>query len=173
MPIGDGMGQPAKWIKKLTDGKVAGLSGLDGPDGIPHIIDIFTAPDQTLDAPAEPLLPWFQCYLWGPTASYNVLADAIHNLDRWDITVDIERYHNLNEETNRLHHRIEVLQADLQSYQEAKELCEGWLVLSCIQDRLSHLESQPHPYKSVKHQGGWKRDKGKQCTPEEFYGDDK
>jgi hypothetical protein len=168
LPIGDGMGRPARWIKKLEDGKVAGLSGLDGADGVPHIIDIFAAPDRTNDTPAEPLLPWFRRYLWGPAASYNVLADAINDLDRWDIAADVERYRVLDEETNRLRRRIEVLQADLQSYQEAKELCEGRLVLSRVQDRLSHLESRPHPYKAVHRHGGWKREKGKYRAAQEY-----
>src|SRR6266478_75637 len=40
IPCGNGLSNPAKWVKKLNDGRVMGYSTEDGPHDLPHICEI-------------------------------------------------------------------------------------------------------------------------------------
>src|SRR6266446_887647 len=57
IPCGGGLSNPAKWVKKLDDGRVAGYSTEDGPHDLPHVCEIYASPKYTAD-PAEPLPHW-------------------------------------------------------------------------------------------------------------------
>jgi hypothetical protein len=63
IPVGEGKYRPAKYIKQLEGGWVAGFSEEDGPHSTPHIIELYASPtytiDNTIDDPAEPMPPWF------------------------------------------------------------------------------------------------------------------
>src|SRR6266436_1431593 len=37
IPVGGGLSNPAKWVKKLDDGRVAGYTAEDGPHDLPHV----------------------------------------------------------------------------------------------------------------------------------------
>src|SRR6266404_6317805 len=39
IPVGGGLSNPAKWIKKLDNGRVAGYSAQDGPHDLPHVCE--------------------------------------------------------------------------------------------------------------------------------------
>src|SRR6266436_867156 len=41
IPCGGGLSNPAKWIKKLDDGRVAGYTAEDGPHDLPHVCEIY------------------------------------------------------------------------------------------------------------------------------------
>src|SRR6266403_2155803 len=57
IPVGGGLSNPAKWVKKLDDGRVAGYTAEDGPHDLPHVCEIYATPKYTAD-PAEPLPHW-------------------------------------------------------------------------------------------------------------------
>src|SRR6266403_2496136 len=57
IPCGNGLSNPAKWVKKLDDGRVAGYSTEDGPHDLPHVCEIYASPRYMAD-PAEPLPHW-------------------------------------------------------------------------------------------------------------------
>src|SRR6266436_1812727 len=44
IPCGNGLSNPAKWVKKLDDGQVAGYSAEDSPHDLPHICKIYASP---------------------------------------------------------------------------------------------------------------------------------
>src|SRR6266403_3228167 len=44
IPCGEGLSNPAKWVKKLDDGRVAGYSAQDGPHDLPHVCEIYASP---------------------------------------------------------------------------------------------------------------------------------
>ena len=54
IPCGNGLSNPAKWVKKLNDGRVMGYSTEDGPHDLPHVCEIYASPKYMAD-PAEPL----------------------------------------------------------------------------------------------------------------------
>ena len=44
VPAGNGLYRPAKWIKRLDDGRVAMLGSAFGPEDEPHVTEIFASP---------------------------------------------------------------------------------------------------------------------------------
>src|SRR6266478_6453384 len=44
IPVGGGLSNPAKWVKKLDDGRVAGYTAEDGPHDLPHVCEIYASP---------------------------------------------------------------------------------------------------------------------------------
>src|SRR6266403_391242 len=44
IPVGGGLLNPAKWVKKLDDGRVAGYTAKDGPHDLPHVCEIYASP---------------------------------------------------------------------------------------------------------------------------------
>src|SRR6266403_1663957 len=44
IPCGNGLSNPAKWVKKLDNGRVAGYSMEDGPRNLPHVCEIYASP---------------------------------------------------------------------------------------------------------------------------------
>jgi hypothetical protein len=57
--VGNGLYQEAKWIHLNDDGTVSGYHSMQGPNKQPHIIDLYAAPDYSIDSPLEVLLAWF------------------------------------------------------------------------------------------------------------------
>src|SRR6266446_5190266 len=80
IPCGGGLSNPAKWVKKLDDGRVAGYSTEDGPHDLPHVCEIYASPKYTAD-PAEPLPHWIHETLQGSTAGYASFLDAVKATD--------------------------------------------------------------------------------------------
>src|SRR6266403_991739 len=75
IPCGRGLSNPAKWVKKLDDGRVVGYTTEDGPHDLPHVCEIYASPKYTAD-PAEPLPHWIHETLQGPAPGYATLLDA-------------------------------------------------------------------------------------------------
>ncbi|SRR6266403_2310575 len=69
IPCGNGLSNPAKWVKQLNDGQVARYSKEDGPHNLPHICEIYATPKYMADPP-EPLSHWIHKTLQGPAPSY-------------------------------------------------------------------------------------------------------
>jgi hypothetical protein len=59
IPVGDGLYQEAKWICLNDDRTVSGYHSTQGPNEQPHIIDLYAAPDYSIDSPLEALPSWF------------------------------------------------------------------------------------------------------------------
>jgi hypothetical protein len=57
IPLGDGVFKPAKWIKKLEDGKVAGFHEQQGPNESPYIIDLYVQADTVGHGEENPIEP--------------------------------------------------------------------------------------------------------------------
>jgi hypothetical protein len=73
IPLGDGVFHPAKWIKKLEDGRVTGYHEQQGPNESPHIIDLYAQADMVghgKENPIEPLPAWFCTLLIGPSSDF-------------------------------------------------------------------------------------------------------
>jgi hypothetical protein len=59
IPVGGGLYQEAKWVQLNDDGTVSGYHSSQGPNERPYVIDLYAAPDYSVDSPLEPLLAWF------------------------------------------------------------------------------------------------------------------
>ncbi len=96
IPCGGGLSNPAKWVKKLDDGRVAGYSAEDGPHDLLHVCEIYASPKYTTD-PAEPLPHWIHETLQGPAPRYAAFLDAVKAMDDWGLEADIMRFRTLDE----------------------------------------------------------------------------
>ncbi len=97
IPCGGGLSNPAKWVKKLDDGRVAGYTTEDGPHDLPHMCEIYASPKYTAD-PVEPLPHWIHETLQGPAPGYIALLDAVKATDDWGLEADVIRFRTLDEQ---------------------------------------------------------------------------
>jgi len=91
IPVGGGLSNPAKWVKKLDDGRVAGYTTEDGPHDLPHVCEIYASPKYTAD-PAELLPHWIHETLQGSAAGYAAFLDAVKATDDWGLEADVMRF---------------------------------------------------------------------------------
>ena len=69
-----------------------------GPNEQPYIIDLYAAPDYSVDSPLEPLLAWFCHMLTGPGGNFQILQDAVADTGDWGFTQEVARYHQLDDD---------------------------------------------------------------------------
>src|SRR6266446_4843802 len=88
IPCRGGLSNPAKWVKKLDDGRVAGYTAEDGPHDLLHMCEIYASPKYTAD-PVEPLPHWIHETLQGSAPAYAAFLDTIKATDDWGLEADI------------------------------------------------------------------------------------
>ena len=127
IPLGDGVFKPAKWIKKLEDGRVAGFHTDQGPNESPYIIDLYAQADMVghgEENPIEPLPAWFRALLIGPGSDFIHLQHDIGDLDNWGLAREIARFRELDQEAAELAVRVEVLHEELDATCNARTMSE-------------------------------------------------
>jgi hypothetical protein len=83
IPVGDKLYQEAKWIHLNDDGMVSSYHSMQGPNEQPHIIDLYAAPNFSVDSPLKALPSWFHHMLTGPGGDFQILQQAVANTDNW------------------------------------------------------------------------------------------
>ena len=131
IPGSDSLSNPAKWIKFVEDGKVAGYSEAQGPADLPTISEMYLSPSYNSTNPYEPMPCWFCHMLTGDTAHYYTLKEAVGKLDDWAHLAEISCYRKLEDDIVTAQGQINSLQADIKSWTQAKELSEGHLTGAC------------------------------------------
>src|SRR5260370_7398222 len=83
LPCKDGLRRPAKWVKRMDGGKVAGYTKDDSPGDLPLITDLY-APrsyyDDDEEDPAGALPTWFISTLRGSGTTYATLHSDFYKL---------------------------------------------------------------------------------------------
>jgi hypothetical protein len=105
IPLGNGVFKPAKWIKKLEDGRAARFHKQQGPNESPYIIDLYAQADTVGHGEEnliEPLPAWFRALLIGPTSDFMHLQRNIGDLDNWGLAREIARFCKLDQEAAEL-----------------------------------------------------------------------
>src|SRR6266446_10702520 len=138
IPCGGGLSNPAKWVKKLDDGRVAGYSAEDGPHDLPHVCEIYASPKYTAD-PAEPLPHWIHKTLQGPAPGYAALLDAVKVTDNWGLEADVIRFRLLDERIIAYKAQLNCTHGELKSTIIARDQCRGRLECTRLPERISHL----------------------------------
>src|SRR6266850_1668001 len=146
IPCGHGLSRPAKWIKLNDDGTVLGFVDTDGPKSTPHIIDLYTQPDNHYteegDAkPALPLPPWFRFLLVGPSVDFALLHNTLVDLDDWGLTREVHRYRNLDREFSDTCIKLKQMQVDLNAISQARSASESWLLLARASEQVEKLKN--------------------------------
>src|SRR6266436_5346038 len=161
IPCGGGLSNPAKWVKKLDDGRVAVYTAEDGPHDLPHVCEIYASPKYTAD-PAEPLPHWIHETLQGSAAGYAAFLDAVKATDDWGLEADVMRFRTLNEHVLAYKAQLDRTHGELKSTIIARDQCRGRLECVRLAERVSHLAGEPQrmPTNARAH-GGWKEGQGR------------
>src|SRR6266436_2408746 len=161
IPCGNGLSSPAKWVKKLDDGRVAGYLAEDSPHDLPHICEVYASPKYTAD-PAEPLPHWIHETLQGLAPGYAAFLDAVKATDDWGLEADVMRFRALDEHVIGYKAQLDHTHGELKSTIIARDQCRGWLECTRLSERVSHLAGEPQrmPTNARAH-GGWKEGQGR------------
>jgi hypothetical protein len=163
IPVGPGIYQEAKWVKRNLDGTVSGYSAEMGPSDAPFIVDLYAKPDYKFDEEAEPIpappMPaWFRRLLVGPTPDFiTLLHTAKEQLD-WGLSREITHYRDLDKEAHALSSDIEVKHAELNAIHQARDAAEARLTLAQAFEKVEAL-SNLHRQGSTAARSAWKKKK--------------
>src|SRR5258707_15051959 len=114
----DGLRRPAKWVKRMDGGKVAGYTEDDSPGDLPLITDLYAPKvyyDDDDEDPTGALPAWFISALGGSGTTFATLRRkfdklAIHN---WGFVAEIDRYRTMDEQCQTLCSQIDLLDQEL------------------------------------------------------------
>ena len=124
--IGFRLHRPIKWIKLLDEGTVAGFCDDDGPGASPHILKIYAQPMASPEL-IEPLPPWFETILLGPSPIYHNFAQAAGELEDWGIKADIQRYRDTDALLVEANNKVAKWEARATAFAHARQLCKSCL----------------------------------------------
>jgi hypothetical protein len=155
IPVGNGLYQEAKWIRLNDDGTVSGYLTTHGPNQQPFTIDLYAAPDHSVDSPLEPLPTWFRHLLTGPGGDFHVLQGAVADTEDWGLTKEIAQYCKLDDDVTAVAIKIEEYQRDLDAARAHLSSCETRLTLARAAERLATLQNVPRKIGALC--SGWKR----------------
>ncbi len=160
IPCGNGLSNPAKWIKQLDDGCVASYSKEDGPHNLPHVCEIYVTPKYTAD-PTVPLPHWIHKTLQGLAAGYTVFLDAVKGTNDWGLQADITQYRDLDKHIIHYKAQLDHIHSKLKSTIIACDQCKGRLECVQLSEWVSHLVGEPMhmPTNKCAHEG-WKEGQG-------------
>jgi hypothetical protein len=146
IPLGNGVFKPAKWIKKLEDGRVARFHEQQGPNESPYVIDLYAQADMVghgEENPIKPLPAWFRALLIGPASDFVHLQHDISDLDNWGLAREIARFHELDQEATELAAQVEVLPEELNVTRDTRTMSEKRLVLARVSQKAAQLKNLP------------------------------
>ncbi len=161
IPVGGGLSNPAKWVKKLDDGRVAGYTAEDGPHDLPHMCEIYASPKYTAD-PAEPLPHWIHETLQGSAPAYTAFLDAVRATDDWGLEADVMRFRALDERVLAYKAQLDRTHGELKGAIVTRDQCRGRLECARLGERVSHLAGEPQRMPTnARARGGWKEGRGR------------
>ena len=77
--------------------------------------------------PIEPLPPWFETILLGPSPMYHNFAQAAGELEDWGIKADIQRYHDTDALLVKANNEVVKWEACATAFAHACQLCKSRL----------------------------------------------
>ena len=160
IPLGEGSDVPAKWIKQLDDGRIAGHSEHDGTGDLPYIKEIYAAPQDSALDPPEVLPFWVWETLQGTTIQYQELRRAVRDLDDWGLYAKVLRYHQLDEDILSLKAQLDLNHASLATAQNAQLQSVTQLEVARLPKQISHLAAPVRASPNIPVRGAWKKGHG-------------
>src|SRR5258708_7529644 len=144
LPCKDGLHHPAKWVKRMDGGKVAGYTEDDSPGDLPLITDLYAPKvyyDDDDEDPAGALPAWFISALSGSGTTFATLRRefdklTIHN---WGFVAKIDRYRAMDEQCQSLCSQINLLNQELQMARLERGLSKGRLEAAKADRQVCHL----------------------------------
>ena len=155
IPYDEGLFLPAKWVKQLNDGHIAGYPQQDGPTDTPFVIEPYAAPSFDYEELATPLALWYTYLLTGTSAKFMALHNTTTDLDDWGLLGEVLHFCELDNHIQLRQAHIRVLEQEVEAICEAHEMCKFRLEAARADKRVSNLQRLSDcegPERS-----GWKR----------------
>ncbi len=132
LPCKDGQRRPAKWIKRMDGGRVAGYTQDGSPGDLPLITDLYAPTvyyDNDNKDPTGALPAWFISALGGTGTTYTTLRREFDKLPvhNWGFVAEIDRYRTMDERCQTLCRQIDLLEQELQMARVERGLSKGRL----------------------------------------------
>jgi hypothetical protein len=141
IPIGEGFFVPAKFVKLRDDGQVLCLPGKEHHED-PYAVDLFLSPDYSSQDVAEPIPIWFNTLLNGPSPAYHTLHRAVADLNNWNTTAEVERYHRQDDRLRHLCDELAIIQAKVHLAEDDLAACHYCIEAAHILSRIPNLEGR-------------------------------
>jgi hypothetical protein len=161
IPVGDGLYQEAKWIRLNDDGTVSGYHSAQGPNEQPHIINLYAAPNYSVDSPLEALSGRFRHILTGPSGDFQILQQAVADMDDWGLAREVMCYRKLDNNVTAITIKIKQYQHNLDAVRAWLASCESRLMLAHASEQVATLQNMPRKLGAVRL--GWKRGSHMPC----------
>jgi hypothetical protein len=162
IPVGGGLYQEAKWVRLNNDSTVLGYLSTQGPNEQPHIIDLYVAPDYSVDSPIMALPVWFRHLLTRPGGDFHLLQNTVAETDDWGLAREIMRYQQIDDDITHLAVKVKEYQWDLEVAQANLTSCESRLMFACAAEYVEMLRNVLRKMTAV--HSGWKSAHGVQAT---------
>src|SRR5258708_25119299 len=144
LPCKDGLRCPAKWIKRMDGGKVAGYTEDDSPGDLPLISNLYAPKvyyDDDDDDPAGALPTWFISALGGSGTTFTMLCREFAKLaiPNSSFVSEIDRYCAMDKQCQLLCSQIDLLEQELQTAHMERGLSKGRLEAAKADRQVCHL----------------------------------
>jgi hypothetical protein len=146
IPVSSGFYKTAKWVKHLNNGRIVVFHDDQGPKDTPYVANLFTPTSYSEEHPLKPMEPWLRRILAGTPTNYSILLEEVDKLWKWGYRAEVERYWKLDGECRATTNRLELLCSNFDGLQERHHQCEGCLVASRLQDKVTHIANRFSPY---------------------------
>ncbi len=160
IPLGEGSDVPAKWVKQLDNGRIAGYSEHNGTGDLPYVKEIYAAPQDSALDPPEVLPFWIRETLQGTAIQYQELHRAVQDLDNWGLYTEVLRYCQLDEDILSLKAQLDLNHASLAAAQNTQLQSVTWLEVARLLKRVSHLAAPVRASPNILVRGAWKKGRG-------------
>jgi hypothetical protein len=90
IPSEDGLQVVPRFVRRLGNGRVEMVAGREAEESV-YVAELYLCPIYSRNT-TEPTPPWFLQLLGGPSAGFNILAEATYALDQWAVHAEVLRY---------------------------------------------------------------------------------
>jgi hypothetical protein len=137
--LNNGLFIPAKWVRQHSDTRVELLAGCKEGEHW-YVVELYTNPYYTLNAPAGPLPVWFLQLLCGPGTAFLTLTNAVEKLCNWQLEAEVYHYHKLDDCRHDIAVQLNSICTELDLQEEHLTSCHYCIEVLHLTDQVKNLE---------------------------------
>jgi hypothetical protein len=123
------------------------VAGREAEESV-YVAELYLTPIYSRNT-TEPTPPWFLQLLGGPSAGFNILAEATYNMDQWAVHAEVLRYQENDKERHVVEAEIAELTTCANTLQECLDNCKHHLEAAGIPHLLHNLEGHANMPRSA------------------------
>jgi hypothetical protein len=138
IPSEDRLQVAPRFVRRLGNRRVEMVAEREAEESV-YIAKLYLTPTYSRNT-MEPTPPWFLQLLGGPSAGFNILAEATYAMDQWAVHAEVLRYQENDEERRMVEAEITELTARANTLQEHLDNCKHHLEAAGIPHLLRNLK---------------------------------